>query len=120
MFPMSQGWTTPLTSVRIRLRHGAASLILAADVDIQVVADVLGHFSTGITRDTYVSVIGPLKWQVIDAVASGTPAPSLPGTPIPRSRSAAFSSSGDHDSHPSGAGVGSWSTASRRRRGMSQ
>jgi integrase len=52
------------------LRHGAASLMLAAGVDIKVVSEVLGHSSTTITRDLYTSVFAPLKWQAIDAVAA--------------------------------------------------
>jgi hypothetical protein len=68
------------------LRHGAASLMLAAGVDIKVVADVLGHSSTGITRDIYTSVFAPLKWQAIDAVAALLAAnrPTAPTTPARR------------------------------------
>ncbi|MEY9864258.1 integrase [Catenulispora sp. GAS73] len=68
------------------LRHGAASLMLAAGVDIKVVADVLGHSGTGITRDIYTSVFAPLKWQAIDAVAALLAAnkPTAPTTPARR------------------------------------
>ncbi len=35
------------------LRHGAATLMLAAGVDVKVVSDTLGHSDTRITRDVY-------------------------------------------------------------------
>ena len=37
------------------LRHGAASLMLAASVDIKVVSELLGHSGTTVTRDIYTS-----------------------------------------------------------------
>jgi integrase len=39
------------------LRHGAASLALAAGTDLKVVQDMLGHASIVLTADTYVSVL---------------------------------------------------------------
>jgi integrase len=38
------------------LRHGAASLMLAAGVEIKVVQETLGHTSSAFTADTYTSV----------------------------------------------------------------
>ncbi|GLW99435.1 tyrosine-type recombinase/integrase [Microtetraspora sp. NBRC 16547] len=38
------------------LRHGAASLMLAAGVELKVVQKTLGHVSSTFTRDTYTSV----------------------------------------------------------------
>ena len=38
------------------LRHGAASLMLAAGVDLKVVQETLGHSSITLTSDTYTSV----------------------------------------------------------------
>ncbi|WP_251070894.1 site-specific integrase [Streptomyces sp. ISL-96] len=35
------------------LRHGAATLMLAAGIDIKIVSDTLGHSDTRITRDIY-------------------------------------------------------------------
>ena len=35
------------------LRHGSASLVLAAGVDLKLVADQLGHCSIVLTADTY-------------------------------------------------------------------
>ena len=41
-------------SVRLHdLRHGRASLLLAAGVDIALVSKLLGHSSIGVTVDTY-------------------------------------------------------------------
>lgn len=43
-----------LRPVRLHdLRHGAASLMLAAGVDVAVVSKVLGHSSVAITADVY-------------------------------------------------------------------
>ena len=38
------------------LRHGAASLMLAAGIDIKIVQETLGHVTSAYTRDTYTSV----------------------------------------------------------------
>jgi integrase len=40
------------------LRHGAASLALAAGADLKVIQDMLGHSSIVLTADTYTSVPG--------------------------------------------------------------
>jgi integrase len=46
-----------LPPVRLHdLRHGAASLMLAAGVDLKVVQETLGHSSITLTSDTYTSV----------------------------------------------------------------
>jgi Phage integrase family len=39
------------------LRHGRASLLLAAGVDIAVVSKILGHGSISITSDTYAHLL---------------------------------------------------------------
>ena len=52
------------------LRHGAASLMLAANVDIKVVSELLGHSGTTITRDIYTSVFDPLKRRAVQAAAA--------------------------------------------------
>ena len=51
------------------LRHGAASLALAAGVDLKVVADQLGHCSIVLTADTYVSVAVEPALSAAEAVA---------------------------------------------------
>jgi integrase len=59
-----------LPPVRLHdLRHGAASLALAAGVDLKVVADQLGHCSIVLTADTYVSVALELALSAAEAVA---------------------------------------------------
>jgi len=59
-----------LPPVRLHdLRHGAASLALAAGVDLKVVADQLGHCSIVLTADTYVSVAMELALSAAEAVA---------------------------------------------------
>lgn len=39
------------------LRHGAATLMLAAGIDVKIVSDTRGHSDTRITRDIYQSVL---------------------------------------------------------------
>ncbi|MET9245604.1 tyrosine-type recombinase/integrase [Nonomuraea sp. NPDC003709] len=47
-----------LPPVRLHdLRHGAATLALAAHTDLKVVQAMLGHASIVLTADTYVSVL---------------------------------------------------------------
>ncbi|WP_313949951.1 MULTISPECIES: tyrosine-type recombinase/integrase [unclassified Frankia] len=47
----------PLPPIRFHdLRHGAATMLLAAGVDMKLVADVLGHASSNFTRDVYAVV----------------------------------------------------------------
>jgi integrase len=86
------------------LRHGAATLALAAGTDIKVVQELLGHSTSVLTRDTYTSVlpevaraaaeaiagIVPLRWT--DAEKSGTR--SAPGTPENKSEKAGFRTKG--------------------------
>jgi integrase len=52
------------------LRHGAASLALAAGVDVKVVSEMLGHSTTTITRDTYTAVFDELKHATVTAIAA--------------------------------------------------
>ncbi|NRQ34840.1 site-specific integrase [Nonomuraea sp. NN258] len=60
-----------LPPVRLHdLRHGAASLMLAAGVDLKIVQETLGHVSSTFTRDTYTSVFP----QVARAAAESTAA----------------------------------------------
>lgn len=51
------------------LRHGAASLSLAAGNELRVVQALLGHSSIVLTADTYVSVLPCLAQQAADATA---------------------------------------------------
>ncbi|PRX68667.1 phage integrase family protein [Nonomuraea fuscirosea] len=51
------------------LRHGAASLALAAHTDLQVVQGMLGHSSIMLTADTYTSVLPTVCLEATDASA---------------------------------------------------
>lgn len=55
------------------LRHGAASLMLAAGVPMKVVSETLGHSSLGITADTYTSVFGEVAAAAAEATAALVP-----------------------------------------------
>jgi hypothetical protein len=52
------------------LRHGAASLALAAGADLKVVQDLLGHSSIVLTADTYITVLPELARQAAEGVAA--------------------------------------------------
>jgi integrase len=63
-----------LPPVRLHdLRHGAASLMLAAGVDLKVVQETLGHSSITITSDTYTSVYPAVAAAATDAAAALVP-----------------------------------------------
>lgn len=55
------------------LRHGAATLMLAAGVDIKVVSETLGHSDTRITRDIYQAVLDDLARAAAEAVVKLVP-----------------------------------------------
>lgn len=66
--------TDPLPPIRFHdLRHGAATLSLAANVDIKVVSETLGHAKSSFTRDTYTSVIPEVAQAAAEAVAAIVP-----------------------------------------------
>ncbi|GAA2021078.1 tyrosine-type recombinase/integrase [Catenulispora yoronensis] len=68
-----------LPPVRLHdLRHGAATLALAAGIDIKVVQEMLGHSSSTITRDTYTSVFDELKHAAAGAIANAITAATPP------------------------------------------
>jgi integrase len=52
------------------LRHGAASLTLAAGGELKVVQAMLGHASIVLTADTYTSVLPCLAHQSTEATAA--------------------------------------------------
>jgi site-specific recombinase XerD len=54
-------------------RHGAASLMLAAGVDMKIVSETLGHSSLGITADTYTSVYPEVAAAATEATAALVP-----------------------------------------------
>ncbi|MEU3325779.1 tyrosine-type recombinase/integrase [Streptomyces albus] len=55
------------------LRHGAATFMLAAGVDVKVVSDTLGHSDTRITRDIYQSVLPQVGKNAAEATAKLVP-----------------------------------------------
>src|SRR5262249_19524824 len=60
-----------LPPVRLHdLRHGAATLALAAGVDLRTVQDMLGHPSIVLTADTYTSVLPDVAHAAAEKVAS--------------------------------------------------
>jgi hypothetical protein len=52
------------------LRHGAATLALAAEVDLRVVQEMLGHSSIVLTADTYTSVLPAVAHSAAEKVAT--------------------------------------------------
>ncbi len=55
------------------LRHLAASLLIAAGVDIAIVSKRLGHSTYTITADTYCHLIGGIGRQAAEAAAALIP-----------------------------------------------
>ncbi|MGA4801636.1 site-specific integrase [Streptomyces lavendulocolor] len=55
------------------LRHGAATLMLAAGIDVKIVSDTLGHSDTRITRDIYQSVLPHVGRSAAEATAKLVP-----------------------------------------------
>jgi integrase len=51
------------------LRHGAATLALAAGTDMKVVQEMLGHSSLSLTSDTYTSVLPEVAHEAAEAAA---------------------------------------------------
>jgi integrase len=65
------------------LRHGRASLLLAAGVDIAVVSKILGHGSISITADTYAHLLegvgraaAEAAWALVPRAHRGAPEPA--------------------------------------------
>ncbi|WP_312024966.1 tyrosine-type recombinase/integrase [Kibdelosporangium aridum] len=55
------------------LRHGAATLALAAGADMKIVQEMLGHSSITITSDTYTSVLPQVAQDAAEAAARLVP-----------------------------------------------
>jgi hypothetical protein len=60
------------------LRHVAATLALTAGVDIKVVSEQLGHSTTQITRDIYLSVMPQVAQAAAEATAAIVPRAAEP------------------------------------------
>ncbi|MEV4808220.1 tyrosine-type recombinase/integrase, partial [Nonomuraea sp. NPDC049421] len=66
------------------LRHGAATAMLAAEVDIKIVQETLGHKTSAFTRDTYTSVYPEAAAAAAEATAALLTGPSVPmQRPVP-------------------------------------
>ncbi|MFJ9555312.1 tyrosine-type recombinase/integrase [Nocardiopsis sp. NPDC101807] len=68
------------------LRHGAASMALAAGTDVKVVSAELGHSTTHFTQDTYQSVFPDVAKAAAEATAAllrGAAAPAGSGGVVP-------------------------------------
>ncbi|KAB2344920.1 Tn3 family transposase [Actinomadura rudentiformis] len=52
------------------LRHGAATVMLAAGIDIKIVQEILGHADRAATSDTYTSVLPELAAEAIGQAAA--------------------------------------------------
>jgi integrase len=55
------------------LRHGAATLALAAGTDMKMISEMLRHSSTQITSDTYTSVLPEVAREAAEAAAGLVP-----------------------------------------------
>ncbi|WP_147944558.1 tyrosine-type recombinase/integrase [Microbispora sp. CSR-4] len=55
------------------LRHGAATMLLAAGVPIKVISEILGHATAAFTSDVYTSVAEELAEQAAVAIAAFVP-----------------------------------------------
>lgn len=69
------------------LRHGAASLMLAAGVDMKVVQETLGHSMMSLTADTYTSVYPVVAAEAAEAAAALVPRKSGTGPEVHTSSS---------------------------------
>lgn len=66
--------TASVRPVRLHdLRHGRASLLLAAGVDLAVVSKMLGHSSITITADTYAHLLDGVGRQAAEAADAVVP-----------------------------------------------
>ncbi|MEU8324150.1 site-specific integrase [Nonomuraea sp. NPDC048881] len=69
------------------LRHGAATAMLAAGVDIKIVQETLGHKTSAFTRDTYTSVYPEAAAAAAEATAAFLTGPAVPAPrPVPSGR----------------------------------
>jgi hypothetical protein len=64
------------------LRHVAATLMLAAGVDIKVVSETLGHSDTRVTRDIYQAVLDDLARDAAEKVVQLVPRAHKPLTVV--------------------------------------
>lgn len=66
--------SAPLPPIRFHdLRHGSATMLLAAGASMKLVSDVLGHASVSFTSDVYAVVAEELAEQAATAIAAFVP-----------------------------------------------
>lgn len=71
--------TMPLPPIRFHdLRHGAATMLIAAGVPMKLVSDVLGHASMSFTADVYAVVAEELAEQAAVAISAFVPRQNRP------------------------------------------
>lgn len=71
--------TMPLPPIRFHdLRHGAATMLIAAGVPMKLVSDVLGHASMSFTADVYAVVAEELAEQAAVAISAFVPRQKRP------------------------------------------
>ncbi|WUH97760.1 site-specific integrase [Spirillospora sp. NBC_00431] len=64
----------PLPPVRFHdLRHGSATMLLAAGVDLKVVSEILGHASVAFTADAYTTVVDELAEDAAIKISAFVP-----------------------------------------------
>ncbi|MGH3395909.1 MAG: tyrosine-type recombinase/integrase [Streptosporangiaceae bacterium] len=64
------------------LRHGAASMLLAAGVRPKVISQMLGHATTAFTMDVYTEVADELAEDAAAAIAAFVPRRARPGRTV--------------------------------------
>jgi Phage integrase family len=100
-----------LPPVRLHdLRHGAATLALAAGAELKTIQDQLGHSSIVLTADTYISVLPDVARKAAEDTATliiqagylvpGTSRPRRPGPRPARHRTRATAKSTTSLAHP--------------------
>lgn len=76
-----------LPPVRLHdLRHGAATMGLAAGLDMKVVSERLRHSTTAITRDLYTSVLPDVAREAAEKTAAMVPRRAVGEVPSPTGR----------------------------------
>ncbi len=65
------------------LRHGSASMLLAAGVELKVVSQIMGHATSAFTADVYVTVLEEMEEDAASRIGAFVPRKGA-GTVQPR------------------------------------